>query len=68
MFNFLTGTTIDMETMMSSITGGLGAFSTDNLIIIIAAVLGITVGPVLFWFGYNFAKRKLMGAVKKGRL
>lgn len=70
MFNFLTGTTtsVDASALMTSITGLLGDFSTDNLIIIIGAVLGITVGLVILWFGFNYAKRKLMGAMKKGKL
>lgn len=61
-------TAVNVTELMSSITGKLADFSTDNLIIIIGAVLGITVGLVLLWFGFNYAKRKLMGAMKKGKL
>ena len=68
--HFLTdgATAVDVSGLMSSITGKLTDFSTDNLIVIIGAVLGITVGLVLLWFGFNYAKRKLMGAMKKGKL
>ena len=68
--HFLTdgATGVDVSGLMSSITGKLSDFSTDNLIVIIGAVLGITVGLVLLWFGFNYAKRKLMGAMKKGKL
>lgn len=61
-------TAVNVTGLMSSITGMLTDFSTDNLIIIIGSVLGICVGLVLLWFGFNFAKRKLMGAMKKGKL
>ena len=61
-------TTVDVSGMISSITGQLGAFSTDNLITIIGAAIGVSAGLVLLWFGYGFIKRKLMGALKKGKL
>lgn len=70
MLTFLTGvaTEVDVAGLMNSITSKLGDFSTDNLIVIVGAVLGITAGLVLFHFGFNYAKRKLMGALKKGKL
>lgn len=61
-------TTVDVSGMMSSIVGGLGAFSTDNLIVVFTAVFGVTAGLALAWFGYNFAKRRTAAALKKGKL
>lgn len=68
----LTATTIpevDVSGLTSSISGMLSQnFNTENLLILIAAALGISVGLVLLWFGYGFIKRKVMGALKKGRI
>lgn len=70
MFNFLTGTAaaVDMSGLVSSVTGMLGDFSTANLITLLTAGIGICAGLVLLWFGFNYLKRKLMGALKKGKL
>jgi len=60
---------IDVTGLTSSVSGFLSNnFNTENLLVIIAAALGISVGLVLLWFGFNFIKRKLMGALKKGKL
>lgn len=60
--------TVDMGELTSSVTGMLGDFSTGNLITLLAAGIGICGGLVLLWFGFNYLKRKLMGALKKGKL
>lgn len=61
--------TVDVSELTTSVSGFLsGNFNTQNLLIIIAAALGISIGLVLLWFGYGFIKRKLMGALRKGRL
>lgn len=61
--------TVDVSGLTSSVSGFLsGNFNTENLLIIIAAALGISIGLVLLWFGYGYIKRKLMGALKKGKL
>lgn len=60
---------VDVSGLTSSVSGFLsGNFNTQNLLIIIAAALGISVSLVLLWFGFNYIKRKLMGALKKGKL
>ena len=67
--SFLTGTTaVDMSGITSSITGMLGDFSQTNLVTLLTAGVGIAAGLVLTWFGFNYLKRKLMGALKKGKL
>lgn len=67
----LTGTaasSADMSGLVSSVTGMLGDFNTDNLIVLLTAGITICAGLVLLWFGFNYLKRKLMGALKKGKL
>lgn len=66
--SFLTGTGVDVSEITSSITGMFGDFSTTNLLVYIGAGVGIAGGLVLTWFGVRFLTRKLMGALKKGRL
>lgn len=57
-----------LDGFLTTIKGGLGDFSVANLGTIIVAVLGVTVGLVIAWFAYNFIKRKVSSAMKKGRL
>lgn len=59
---------IDVNEITSTVTGMFGAFSVQNLLLFIAAGIGISAGLVLAWFGVRFLTRKLMGALKKGRL
>lgn len=61
-----TGT--DLSTWLTSITGALGDFSVTNLITIVTAVLGITVGLAIFWFALRFVLRKVQKAFRKGSL
>lgn len=73
MFRFLpwltsTTPTVDVQSYVSEITGALTDFSTGNLIIILVAGVGIAAGLVLLWFGFNYIKRKLMAALRKGKL
>ena len=74
MRGFLTAVTpsvpdVDVSGLTSSVSGFLSNnFNTDNLLVIIAAALGVSIGLVLLWFGYGFIKRKLMGALRKGKL
>lgn len=65
----VTPPTIDVSSYTDTITGALGQyFTTDNLATIIIAALGAGVGLVIFWFGYRFIKRKVVGALKKGSI
>lgn len=58
----------DLSNWLTSITGALGDFSVTNLITIITAVLGITVGLSIFWFALRFVIRKVSKAFRKGSL
>lgn len=67
--HFLTASeAVNVDTLLSGVTGALSDFSTGNLTKIIVAGVGIAAGLVLLWFGFNYIKRKLMGALRKGRL
>lgn len=57
-----------MDALLSGVTGALSDFSTGNLTKILVAGVGIAAGLVLLWFGFNYVKRKLMGALRKGKL
>lgn len=58
----------ELSGWLTSITGSLGDFSVANLITIITAVLGITVGLSIFWFALRFVIRKVSKAFRKGSL
>lgn len=62
------GTPTDLDTFLTTIKGALTDISTANLSKVLVAVLGITVGLFLAWFGYRWVVRKVSGAIKKGRL
>lgn len=61
-------TAVDMDALLTPIKAALTDFSTTNLTTILVAGVGVAAGLVLLWFGYGFVKRKLMGALKKGKL
>lgn len=61
-------TAVDVSEIATTVTGMFGDFSVSNLLIFIGAGVGIAAGLVLTWFGVRFLTRKLMGALKKGRL
>lgn len=63
-----TTTAVDMSALLDGVTGSLSDFSTGNATKIIVAGVGIAAGLVLLWFGFNYVKRKLMGALRKGKL
>lgn len=68
---WLTGTTtpaVDMQEIITTVTGSFGDFSTTNLLTLIVAGIGVGAGLVLVWFGSRFLVRKLMGALKNARL
>lgn len=61
-------TAIDVSEITGSIVGMFGDFSVTNLLLFIGAGVGIAAGLVLAWFGVRYLTRKLMGALKKGKL
>lgn len=61
-------TAIDVSEIVTSVTGMFSDFSVANLLIFIGAGVGIAAGLVLAWFGVRFLTRKLMAALKKGKL
>lgn len=69
-FQTLEGTPapVDLDTFISSVQGGLGDFTTANLAKVLVAGLGVAAGLVLAWFAFRWVTRKLMGALKKGRM
>lgn len=69
MLNLLAETvTNDMGTITKSITALFGDFSVTNLVTLVGAALGITVGLFLFWFAFKWVKGKIVSALKKGRV
>ena len=61
-------TAVNVSEIATSVTGMFGDFSVANLLIFIGAGVGIAAALVLAWFGVRYLTRKLMGALKKGRL
>lgn len=64
----VTTPTVDVSTTANTVVGMFGDFSVTNLLIFIGAGVGIAAGLVLAWFGVRYLTRKLMGALKKGKL
>lgn len=61
-------TAVDVSEIITTTTGMFSDFSVTNLLLFIAAGVGLAAGLVLTWFGVRFLTRKLMAALKKGRL
>lgn len=61
-------TAVNVSEIVTSVTGMFSDFSVTNLLIFIGAGIGIAAGLVLAWFGVKFLTRKLMSAMKKGKL
>ena len=61
-------TAVNVREIVTSVTGMFSDFSVSNLLIFIGAGVGIAAGLVLAWFGVKFLTRKLMSALKKGKL
>lgn len=59
---------VDVGELIGTVTGMLGNFSVANLGLFLAAGVGIAAGLVLLWFGFRFLVRKVMAALKKGKL
>lgn len=63
-----TVTSEGLSSFISSITGALADFTTENLATILVAALGLTVGLGIAWFAYRFIKGKVSKAMKSGRI
>lgn len=57
-----------VSTMISSLQTSLADFSLNNLALVFAGALTITVTLVLGWFAYRFITRKTSKAMNKGKL
>lgn len=63
-----TATAVNVNEIITSVTGMFGDFSVTNLLLFIGAGVALAAGLVLTWFGVRYLTRKLMGALRKGRL
>lgn len=61
-------TAVNVQEIITTTTGMFSDFSVSNLLLFIGAGVGIAAALVLAWFGVRYLTRKLMGALKKGRL
>ena len=61
-------TALNVQEIITSVTGMFGDFSVSNLLLFIGAGVGIAAGLVLAWFGVRYLTRKLMSALKKGKM
>ena len=61
-------TAVNVSEIITSVNGMFGDFSVANLLLFIGAGVALAAGLVLTWFGVRFLTRKLMAALKKGRL
>lgn len=59
---------VNVSEIITTVTGMFSDFSVTNLLLFIAAGVGLSAALVLAWFGVRFLTRKLMAALKKGRL
>ena len=63
-----TTTAVNVSEIITSVTGMFGDFSVANLLLFVGAGVALAAGLVLAWFGVRYLTRKLMGALKKGKL
>ena len=62
------GAAVSSSTWMPVIEAITGVISISSIVEVLAAVAGVCVGFAFMWWGYRFAKAKVMGAIKKGKL
>lgn len=63
-----TGVTTDLDTIITTIKGGLADLSVTNLGKVLIAGTVVALPLVLAWFGYRWVKRRAMAAITKGKL
>lgn len=61
-------TAVNVNEIIATVTGMFSDFSVANLLLFIGAGVSIAAALVLAWFGVRYLTRKLMAALKKGRL
>lgn len=61
-------TAVNVQEIITTTTGMFSDFSVSNLLLFIGAGVGLAAALVLAWFGVRYLTRKLMSALKKGRL
>lgn len=67
-FSPLVGTS-DVSSLSRSISDLFsGNFNVKNVLIVVAAAVGLTIGIVWLWFNFHYIKFKLSGALRKGKL
>ena len=64
----MTEATVNVNEIITSVTGMFSDFSVANLLLFIGAGVGIAAALVLARFGVRYLTRKLMAALKKGKL
>lgn len=62
------GTALDASNVQTIIGDITSQISVSSVVSVIGAVLGVTVGFGFLWWGARYGIRKLMGAIKKGRV
>ena len=60
--------TIGYDDFKAIITAMSGQISVSTIVAVIAAVVGITVAIGFAWWGGRYGVRKLMGALKGGKV
>lgn len=60
--------TIGYQDFSSIITALSGQISVSTIVGVIAAIIGITVAIGFAWWGARYGTRKLMGALKGGKV
>lgn len=61
-------TAVNVQEIITSVTGMFGDFSVTNLLLFVGAGIALAAGLVLAWFGVRYLTRKLMSALKKGKM
>lgn len=61
-------TTIGYDDFKAIISAMSGQISVSTIVAVIAAVIGITVAIGFAWWGGRYGVRKLMGALKGGKV
>lgn len=64
----LDATAVGWSDFSSVLSGLTGQISAATILAVVAGVIGATVGIGFAWFGARYVVRKLMGALKGGKV